>query len=116
MSITIHPLWYICITVRLFISIIPLLYKQFTKKSWKYATIIKCLLLIIGLGFGWKAIFGSNNETQIAKVFWHNTRFIHSILFISSAILFDNYYVSSLLLFSSVFFSICYRFVSGHFN
>jgi len=116
-TIKIHPYWYICIIIRLFISVIPLLYKYLiNKKGDKYAIIIKYILLIIGLGFGWKAIFGSNNEKQIAKVFWHRTRIIHSFLFIGAAINFHNYYLSSFLLFISLLFSICYRFVGEHFQ
>mgnify|MGYP007047377302 CR=1 FL=1 len=116
-TVKIHPYWYICITIRLFLSAIPLLYRDFIKqKGDKYAIIIKCLLLLIGLGFGWKAFFGTNNEKQIACVFWHKTRFIHSFLFIGAALNFHNYYLSSFLLITSVVFSICYRFVEGHFR
>lgn len=114
--IKIHPFWYICIAIRLIISVSPLVYKHYFKKSDKYAFIFQFLLLSIGIGFGTKAIFGSNNETQFAKVFWHKTRFVHSFLFIFAAIHFHDYNLSSSLLFVSVLFSLYYRFISGHFK
>lgn len=114
--IKIHPFWYICIAVRFIISMSPLLYKNYLKKNDKYAFIIQFLLLLIGISFGAKSIFGSNNETQFAKVFWHKTRFLHSFLFIFAAIHFHDYYFSSSLLFISLLFSLYYRFISGHFK
>jgi hypothetical protein len=72
--------------------------------------------LLMGLGFLIKSIFGSNNEKQIEKVFWHNTRIIHAIIYIYAAIIFVNYKMSSSLLFIDVLFSIIYRFNSGHFH
>ena len=97
----IHPLWYFCIIVRLFLAFSLLKYPEY----YKY---IKYIILIIGLGFGYKALTGSNNEVQVAKVFWHNTRIIHSFLFLLA------YFVSNLkdstrILVSDVLFSIIYR-------
>lgn len=115
-TIKIHPIWYICITIRIFIPIILFFYRRYFKNHHiKYIQIYKYILLLIGIGFGIKAIFGSNNETQIAKVFWHNTRFIHALIFICSAIYFNNNYISTLLLLASPIFSIFYRFTNGHF-
>tara|TARA_B100001989_G_C24202244_1_gene298948 strand:+ start:152 stop:364 length:213 start_codon:yes stop_codon:yes gene_type:complete len=70
----------------------------------------------MGLGFLYKSIFGSNNEFQVKKVFWHKVRFVHAILFISAAFYFENKKLSSFLLFSSVIFSLIYRFFKGHFK
>ena len=104
----IHPLWLFCILIRLilvyviqYIEVIPYLNKYFV-----------CLLLLIGIGFLYKGFTGSNNEIQLSKVFWHETRYIHGVIYILASIyLFDNNYnVSSLLLLSDVLFSIVYRF------
>ena len=116
-QIGIHPLWYICIFIRLIISVLPLIYNHLSQKTnKKYSLINKYIILIVGFGFLYKSIFGSNNETQIRKIFWHQTRIVHSILFITAGLYFNNYKLSSSLLFASVLFSIIYRFLSGHFE
>jgi hypothetical protein len=38
-------------------------------------------LVGVGLGFIRKAYFGSNNEKQVAKVFWHEARYVHGVLY-----------------------------------
>jgi hypothetical protein len=98
----INNLWYLCISIRL---IMILLYKYVDNKKYSY------LLLIIGLGFTFKALTGSNNEYQIDKVFWHDTRIIHAVLFILSAnyLYNEKITISMILLFMSVLFSILYR-------
>jgi len=121
-QIKIHPLWYICIFVRLIISSLPLIYNHLSETTNKntsinkIALINKYIIFIIGLGFLYKSIFGSNNEIQFRKVFWHQTRIIHSILFITAGIYFNNYKLSASLLFISVLFSIIYRILSRHFK
>ena len=121
-TVKIHILWYICLILRLFISLLPLIYKYFLERKnknniiYKISLINKYILLFIGLGFLYKSIFGSNDEIQFEKVFWHKTRMVHSLLFIIAAINFQNYKLSSFLLFSDVLFSIIYRFLSGHFK
>ena len=97
----IHPLWYLCISVRLFM-IFSLL------KYHKYYRYFKFGILFIGLGFGYKALTGSNDEIQIAKVFWHNTRFIHSFIFIL-AFLMPKPKSSAYVLMTDIIFSIIYR-------
>ncbi len=104
----IHPLWFVCIFVRLLIAFIP-----FTDKL---STIGKYIILFVGLGFLYKSIFGSNNEFQVKKVFWHKARIIHAILFISASFYFKNKKISCFFLLSSVLFSIIYRFFLGHFK
>ena len=97
----IHPLWYLCIFVRLFTAFSFLKYP-------KYSKYIKLVILAIGLGFGYKALTGSNNEIQIAKVFWHETRLIHSFLFLL-AFSMSNLKNTTIILVSDVIFSIIYR-------
>jgi hypothetical protein len=97
----IHPLWYLCIFVRLFMAFSLL-------KYYKYSRYIKFIILTIGLGFAYKALRGSNNEIQFAKVFWHKTRFIHSILFLLAYTM-SNSKKSTLVLVFDVIFSIIYR-------
>jgi hypothetical protein len=97
----IHPLWYLCIATRLFLAYSLIEYQ-------KYSKYIKLIILIIGLGFGYKALTGSNNEIQFRKVFWHKTRWIHSIFFIL-AYLTPSLKLSTAFLVSDVIFSIIYR-------
>ena len=118
----IHILWFVCIFVRILISLTPLVYKYLLTFKFN-STIVKNLskinkiiILFMGLGFLYKGIFGSNNETQVRKVFWHNTRLVHALLFILAGVYFDKRLFSSLLLFSSVCFSIIYRFFIGDFK
>ena len=122
-NIGVHPLWYICIFIRLIIALLPIIYYYLSKMTNKIRTlkkvsfISKYIILIMGIGFLYKAIFGSNSESQVRKIFWHKTRIVHSILFIIAGLYFDNNYkLSSSLLFISVLFSIVYRFLSGHFK
>jgi hypothetical protein len=97
----IHPLWYVCIVVRLFLA-------YSISKYNKYSKYLRLIVLFIGLGFGYKALTGSNNETQVAKVFWHNTRIIHSVLFLSAYLVTDPKN-STRILVCDVILSIIYR-------
>ena len=99
----IHPLYYICILVRL--SLIYLI------KYQDYNNIIQYILLIFGLGFFYQGIFSSNKEKQIAKVFWHDVRFLHSFFMLSAAYYFynDNLQMTSVMLLTNIAFSIIYR-------
>jgi len=65
----------------------------------------------MGMGFMIKGFTGSNNETQICKVFWHDTRYTHGLLYLLSAYYLFNKKIdmARLLLFTDVFFSISYR-------
>jgi len=69
------------------------------------------LLMTMGLGFMLKGYYGSNNETQIAPVFWHNTRYIHGSLYILAALYLinGNLINSSILILTDLLFSILYR-------
>ena len=121
-NIKIHPIWYICVIVRTIIAALPLIYNNLINKDYK-ETLIKTIslfnkyfLILIGIGFLIKSIFGSNDEKQIDKVFWHKTRIIHAFLIFMAGIHFYNYYFSSVLLFTDIFFSIIYRLISKHFK
>lgn len=103
----IHPLWFVCILVR--IALIFLLRMRVNSKIISY--IIAGVLFAMGAGFIYKGIFGSNNETQITKVFWHETRFVHGALYLLASYYYfnNNIEMSSLVLVTDIIFSIMYR-------
>ena len=107
----IHPLWFICIFARL--SLIYLIMYLNKKKNTKINTICASILLIMGLGFIYKGLSGSNNEIQVNKVFWHETRYVHGMFYLlSSFYLFkNNVNITSLLLLSDIIFSFLFRFI-----
>jgi hypothetical protein len=109
----IHPLWFICILVR--ISIIILVKYIYIKNNKLIKNLIILFLLSIGLGFIRKGYFGSNNEIQIRKVFWHDSRYIHGILYILSSIYLynNNINISIILLILDIIFSILYRLITN---
>ena len=130
-KIKIHYLWYVCITVRIIMASLPLLYDYLLKNDIhknsvkKISFFTKISIFLMGLGFLNKAIFGSNNVKHIwnqvisnyfTKVFWHKTRIVHAFLFMLAGFYFNNYKFSSTILLIDVVFSIIYRFNSGHFN
>ena len=79
----IHPLWYFCLLVRFSLAG----FVWFQDEAGKFKTITSVVLLLIGLGFFRKYITGSNDEVQISKVFWHETRAIHGVFYTLSSIL-----------------------------
>ena len=103
----IHPLWFVCLTVRTLLV-------YFTNKFRNLKYIFLPLITVIGLGFLYKSITGSNNETQINKVFWHSTRSSHSFLYLLSAVclLKNNYKLLKILLYIDIVFSIVYRIIT----
>lgn len=109
----IHPLWLICILVR--ISIIILIKYIYIKNDKLIKNLIILSLLSIGLGFMNKGYFGSNNEIQIRKVFWHDSRYIHGILYILSSIYLynNNINICIILLILDIIFSILYRLITN---
>jgi len=104
----IQPLWIICLLVR-FILLPLILYKS--KNNNVSLKIMSVILLSMGLGFIYKYITGSNDEVQVGKVFWHNTRIVHGILYIlSSYFLYtNNPTMAIILLLLDPVFSIIYR-------
>lgn len=118
-TVKVHKLWYVCITVRTIIAIIPLIYNNLKNKKKnlkRISQITKILIILMGLGFLKVSIFGSNDEKQVAKVFWHETRIIHAFLYIFAGYHFYNYKFSSIILFTDLSFSIIYRLINGHFH
>ena len=109
----IHPLWFLCITVRILLILLIRYFYNNSKNKSLVKTISLIILLSIGFGFMRKGLYGSNNEIQIAKVFWHETRYVHGILYILSGLylLNDNLKMCSLILLMDVIFSILYRFL-----
>ena len=104
----INLLWYVCIIVRFsLIFIIRYIYKKKLIKN----DIITIILLLMGFGFIYKALTGSNNETQVAKVFWHETRYVHGSLYLLAAYyLYKNILdMNSMVLFTDLLFSLSYR-------
>ena len=70
----------------------------------------------MGLGFIRNGYFGSNNEIQISKVFWHDSRYVHGILYILSSIYLynNNINISIILLILDIIFSILYRLITNN--
>ena len=93
-----HPLWTICLLTRLLLALniqrVPLM-----------------IPLVIGLGFMYKGLTGSNNETQIAKVFWHDTRYFHGVMYLLASyyLYTGKTYIAKTILVTDIFFSIFYR-------
>jgi hypothetical protein len=107
----IHPIWAICIAVRvLLIFVISYLYENNT-----YNILGLIILLTIGFGFLFKAITGSNNEKQVAKVFWHETRYIHSAFYLLAGYYFymKKIDMCKIILIMDVLFSFTYRIVKN---
>ena len=108
-----HPLWIVCVIVRLsIVFIVRFLYKFRKNKLYKIVPAI--ILLLMGLGFIRNGIFGSNNEVQLAKVFWHEARITHGILYILASyyLYIDNLNMNSILLLTDLLFSFTFRLVN----
>ena len=108
----IHPLWFLCICIRLLIIYII---RHINNKTNSYNSIISIILFIIGFGFIYKGYFSSNSEIQIAKVFWHDSRYIHGLLYILSAIYLinNNVNMNNVLLLLDICFSFLYRVINN---
>ena len=107
----IHPLWFICILVRL--TLICLIIYLNKKRNAKINIICSIILLLMGIGFIYKGFTGSNNEIQVKKVFWHETRYVHGMFYVLAAFYLskNNVNITSLLLLSDLIFSFLYRFI-----
>jgi hypothetical protein len=108
----IHPIWSICVITRACLAYIVYRFGNMNKRI-RYGLTI--LLSVMGGGFMYKGYTGSNNEKQIAPVFWHDTRYIHGSLYILAALslINGNPINSSGLIISDIAFSIIYRVMSG---
>ena len=103
----IQPLWYLCLLVRtILIFVIRYLHQIKLKK------VGALILSIMGLGFIYQYFFSSNKEIQFSKVFWHETRILHGILYLCSVyyVWSDNIDMASLCLALDIVFSLMYRF------
>ena len=104
--VKIHPLWLLCIIARIMIIVIV---RNFYKEFNIYLAII---LFMMSSGFMFRGITGSNVEKQVAKVFWHETRYLHGLLYLISAyfVFIKNIKMASLVLLLDIVFSLMYRF------
>ena len=104
----INPIWSICVITRACLAYIVYRFGNMNKHI-RYGFI--ALLLFIGLPFFYNGYYGSNNETQFAPVFWHDTRYIHGSLYTLSALylIAGNLINSSILIMTDLLFSILYR-------
>lgn len=107
---TVHPLWAVCLMVRLGLAFVVVNFGSETSNRY----VLSFLCALIGLGFLFKAITGSNSEVQLAPVFWHDSRAVHSTLYLLSAfyLLRGNSKVGALVLVLDIVFSILYRIFS----
>ena len=76
----IHPLWFICILVRL--TLICFIIYLNKKRNKKIKIICVGVLFLMGLGFMYKGLTGSNSETQVNKVFLNMKHVIYTVCFI----------------------------------
>ena len=69
----------------------------------------------MGIGFLYKSIKGSNEEKQISKVFWHDTRFDHAIFYLFASFYLYNRNTTLLILILSidVIYSVLYRIITN---
>lgn len=105
----IHPIWYLCIITRLSLVIII----RYSKKNKLIKKLLELFLLIAGLGFFYKALTGSNNEKQISKVFWHETRYLHGLFYLLGFyyLYYNNINMNNIILITDLLFSIIYRII-----
>lgn len=105
----IHPLWAVCILVRLLLILII----RYTYKNKVIKNIFLFILLAIGLGFIYKFVYSSNNEIQLNKVFWHDSRLLHGVLYITASyyLYINNINLNSITLSLDIIFSFLYRFL-----
>lgn len=110
-----HPLWWVCIVVRLLL--VAWVKVTYAKTPWNLATVI--LLGSVSVGFWVKFFTGSNDEVQIRQVFWHSVRWVHASLFTIATIVYLQALYSGrqscswVFLLVDVVFSIAYRMSVG---
>jgi len=104
---SIHPLWVLCILTRL------LMIKFIRDNNFSHKNIILGVLLIMGLGFLYKYVYGSNDEIQVRKVFWHDSRLAHSVFYLLAVYYYfiNDMNNSNKVLLVDVIFSFLYRFL-----
>ncbi len=104
----INPLWSICLITRISIALIVGYYRKTDKIMW-------IVLSVIGLGFLYKGYTGSNDEIQVAPVFWHDTRYVHGVLYLLAAsyLFIGMPVIASTIILSDIAFSIMYRIITS---
>lgn len=104
-----NKLWLICLIIRSLLI-------YYIYNYWKYDKgLIKYILIIIGIGFLYKGYTGSNNEYQISKVFWHKTRYIHSMFYLLALLsyIYNKKNICIIMLLFDIIFSIIYRLITN---
>jgi hypothetical protein len=73
----------------------------------------KLILLVIGSGFLYKVLTGSNNEYQASKVFWHETRAMHALFYFAAFfyLIRKNIKMATFVLTLDIVFSFGYRYL-----
>lgn len=106
----INPLWSICLVVRLAIIFLIRIYYKITI----FKNLAVLVLILIGLGFTFKSLTGSNNEKQFSKVFWHETRGLHGFFYLLAAYYLykNNINMNTLVLSLDICLSLLYRFLT----
>lgn len=106
----INLLWIVCVITRIIIIISTRLFYN------NYKNLISLVLLLLGISFIFNGYFGSNNEIQFSRVFWHETRYLHGVLYVLSSFYLykKNINMNSLVLSLDLIFSFMYRFVLDH--
>ena len=104
----IHPLYIACLSARLVLVWLIWIFVT-SKYNLKFLAIL--ILALIGAGFIYKSLFGSNDEFQIRKVFWHDSRLLHAVLYSAALVylLLDNVHMVVIVLLLDVVSSLMYR-------
>ena len=129
MDCPVHPLWWICLILR--ICIVYGVYRvtqshtresirserKFSIRHWIYYLAITLILTSISVGFIHAQIQSSKGEVQLAPVFWQNARWVHALLYGAAAASFLHWFIHKsnvnpayLFLGMDVLFSIGYRY------
>lgn len=105
----IHPLWLVCLLTRFFLLVIAGYVAK--KQTNNVKLFFSVILYSIGIGFFIKSLSGKKKEVQISKVFWQDTRLVHSMLYILSGyyLYIGNYVICMILLGLDILFSVIYR-------
>lgn len=98
---SIHPLWYICLSIRTLIFYY-LLYNR--------PVLGQYIVLISSIGYFYQYINHTNDEIQIAKVFWNNDRPIHGVLMILLFLFYNTKYAPFIFLID-LLYSLVSRFI-----
>ena len=71
--------------------------------------------LLISIGFIYQSIYSSNDTYQLSKVFWHDARIIHGILYLLATYYFyiNDIKMTTILLIIDIVFSILYRIIKN---